>query len=145
MGKKKIIEKKEEVQSEKVTPKTSELKSSKKKIDIGRVYISASYNNTMITVTDENGNVIAWASSGALGFSGPKKATPFASSKIVAAITEKIKKNGPLNVHIKVKGTSSGRDAALRSLANQGFNILSIEDITPVPHNGPRPKKTRRV
>ncbi|OGM91752.1 30S ribosomal protein S11 [Candidatus Wolfebacteria bacterium RIFCSPLOWO2_01_FULL_45_19] len=114
-------------------------------METGCVYISASYNNTMVTVTDEKGNVVAWASSGALGFSGPKKATPFASSKIIAAITEKVRKSGPLNVHVKLKGASSGRDAALRSLANQGFNILSIADITPIAHNGPRPKKARRI
>jgi small subunit ribosomal protein S11 len=147
MGKKKVIEKtafsEEGDANQKVFGR--EEKSVSKKIDTGRVYISASYNNTIITVTDERGNVVAWASSGSLGFSGPKKATPFASSKIVSAIAEKIKKSGPLNVYVKVKGVSAGRDAAIRSLANQGFNILSIEDITPVPHNGPRPPKTRRV
>lgn len=147
MGKKKIIEKTAEpsLEKEKAEAKPSEIKSGGKKIDTGCIYISASYNNIMVTVTDDKGNVIAWASSGSLGFSGPKKATPFASSKIIAAITEKVRKSGPMNVHVKVKGVSSGRDAALRSLANQGFNLLSIEDITPVPHNGPRPKKVRRV
>lgn len=144
MGKKKIIQKSEEKITE-TAPAAKAVKEVSKKIDTGRIYISASYNNTIITVTDEKGNVVAWASSGSLGFSGPKKATPFASSKIVSVIAEKIKKSGPVNVHVKVKGVSSGRDAAIRSLVNQGFNVLSIADITPIPHNGPRPKKVRRV
>ena len=116
-----------------------------KKVSEGRVYINASYNNTVITVTDNSGNVLAWGSAGSLGFSGPKKATPFASSKVIAAIAEKIKATGPNTVSIIVKGVGSGRDSAIRSLINQGFDILSIKDVTPVPHNGPRPVKTRRV
>lgn len=116
-----------------------------KKFDKGRIYIKASYNNTLLTVTDDEGEVIAWASAGSLGFSGPKKATPFASSKVVAALVEKLKKSGPVNVRVFVSGVGSGRDAAIRSLTNQGFNILSIKDVTPIPHNGPRPPKPRRV
>jgi small subunit ribosomal protein S11 len=109
------------------------------------VYINASYNNTLITITDEGGNVVAWSSAGALGFSGPKKATPFASAKVIAALAEKIQKSGPFNVRVFVSGIGGGRDSALRSLANRGFNILAIKDVTPIPHNGPRPKKVRRV
>ncbi|MGC9968657.1 MAG: 30S ribosomal protein S11 [Minisyncoccia bacterium] len=116
-----------------------------KKVQEGRIYINASYNNTTITVTDLAGNVLAWASAGSLGFSGPKKATPFASSKVIAAIAEKIQTTGPQDISIIVKGIGSGRDSAIRSLINQGFNILSIKDATPVPHNGPRPPKVRRV
>lgn len=116
-----------------------------KRIPSGRVYINATYNNTVITVTDDKGNVITWASAGSLGFSGPKKATPFASSKVVAAITEKIQSTGPQDVSVIVKGIGSGRDSAIRSLINHGFNLLSITDATPVPHNGPRPVKVRRV
>jgi len=116
-----------------------------KKLEVGRVYINASYNNTVITVTDEKGNVVAWASSGSLGFSGPKKATPFASTKIVAAIAEKLASNAPGSVEIIVKGVGGGRDSAIRSLINHGFNVTSIKDATPIPHNGPRPKKVRRV
>ncbi|MBI5079383.1 30S ribosomal protein S11 [Candidatus Wolfebacteria bacterium] len=116
-----------------------------KKIENGFIYIDATYNNTLISITDRGGNVVAWASAGSLGFSGPKKATPFAASKIVAAIAEKVKKTGPFNVEVVVKGVGSGRDSAIRSLANQGFNIISIKDVTPVPHNGPKPPKTRRV
>jgi len=120
-------------------------KSLAKKVEIGRVYINASYNNTVISITDDKGNVLAWSSAGALGFSGPKKATPFAAAKIVAALAEKIQKSGPVNVRAFVAGIGGGRDSALRSLANRGFNILSIKDVTPIPHNGPRPPKVRRV
>lgn len=116
-----------------------------KKVDLGKVYVNASYNNTTITVTDPLGNVLAWASAGSLGFTGPKKATPFASSKVIAAIAEKIEASGPKDIHVIVKGIGSGRDSAIRSLINHGFNILSIKDATSVPHNGPRPRKVRRV
>ena len=116
-----------------------------KKIENGKVFVNASYNNTVITVTDASGNVLAWSSAGALGFSGPKKATPFAASKIVAALSEKMKKSGPFNLDIVVKGVGSGRDSAIRTFAAQGFNINSVKDATPIPHNGPRPPKTRRV
>lgn len=116
-----------------------------KKVEVGRVYINASYNNTTITVTDATGNVLAWASAGSLGFSGPKKATPFASSKVIAAIAEKIQNSGPHDISVIVKGIGSGRDSAIRSLINHGFNILSIKDATPVPFNGPRAPKVRRV
>lgn len=150
MGQKKVAQKtesellKEKEVSEAAVAKAS-TKEGGKKIDTGRVYIKASYNNTMLTVTDENGNVVAWASAGSLGFSGPKKATPFAASKVAATLAEKLKKTGPINIHILVNGVGAGRDSAIRSLANQGFNILSIQDVTPIPHNGPRPVKVRRV
>ena len=98
-----------------------------------------------VAVSDDGGNILAWASAGSLGFNGPKKATPFASSKVIAAITEKLKSTGPMNVDILVKGVGGGRDSALRSLINQGFVVGSIRDITPIPHNGPRKKKVRRV
>lgn len=116
-----------------------------KKVEEGRVYVNASYNNTVVTVTDLMGNVLAWSSAGALGFAGPKKATPFASSKVIAAITEKLKATGPSRVSVVVKGVGGGRDSAVRSLINQGFDVLSIKDATPIPHNGPRPPKVRRV
>ena len=116
-----------------------------KRVQEGKVYINATYNNTVVTITDMNGNVIAWASAGSLGFSGPKKATPFASSKVIAAITEKVQASGPKDISIIVKGIGSGRDSAIRTLINNGFNVLSIKDATPVPHNGPRPAKVRRV
>jgi small subunit ribosomal protein S11 len=123
----------------------SSAKRKAKHVQEGKVYINATYNNTVVTVTDTSGNVLAWASAGSLGFSGPKKATPFASSKVIAAITEKIQASGPKDISVIVKGIGSGRDSAIRSLINNGFNILSIKDATPVPHNGPRPAKIRRV
>ena len=116
-----------------------------KKLEKGRVYVKASYNNTLISITDEKGNLLAWSSAGSLGFAGPKKATPFAASKVIAALAEKVKKFGPVNVSVFVSGVGGGRDSAIRSLANQGFNILSIKDVTPIPHNGPKPPKVRRV
>ncbi|MDO8504626.1 MAG: 30S ribosomal protein S11 [Candidatus Liptonbacteria bacterium] len=116
-----------------------------KRTERGRVYINASYNNTVITVTDEKGNVLAWASAGSLGFSGPKKATPFASSKVIAAIAEKLKDAGPQAVDVFVRGIGGGRDSALRSLVNHGFDLISVKDVTPIPHNGPKPRKVRRV
>lgn len=152
MGKKKIIQKTEaEILEEKekldtaMTKAASKSRKESKKIEVGRAYINATYNNTTLTITDKAGNVLAWSSAGSLGFSGPKKATPFAASKVVAAIVEKLKKSKPDNLEIIVKGVGSGRDSAVRSLANQGFNILLIKDVTPIPHNGPRPKKVRRV
>ena len=127
------------------TKAASSAKRKAKHVQEGKVYVNATYNNTVVTVTDTTGNVLAWASAGSLGFSGPKKATPFASSKVIAAITEKIQASGPKDISVIVKGIGSGRDSAIRSLINNGFNILSIKDATPVPHNGPRPPKIRRV
>jgi small subunit ribosomal protein S11 len=151
MGKKKVIKKSEEEvlketdKMETAIAKSSTKKSSSKKIENGRVYVSATYNNTLLSVTDDKGSLIAWSSAGSLGFSGPKKATPFAASKVVAALAEKLKKVGLVNIVVIVKGVGGGRDSAIRSLAGQGFNILSIKDVTPIPHNGPRPKKARRI
>ena len=120
-------------------------KSASKKFENGRVYVKASYNNTLISITDDKGNLVAWSSAGALGFAGPKKATPFAASKVISALAEKIRKSGPFNERVFISGVGGGRDSSLRSLANQGFSILSIKDVTPIPHNGPKPPKIRRV
>ncbi len=119
--------------------------SSQKKIQKGRVYIKATYNNTIVSVTDDRGNLVAWSTAGSLGFAGPKKATPFAASKIVATVTEKLKKSGPTEVSVFVNGFGGGRDSAIRSFINQGFNVLSITDVTPQPHNGVRAPKPRRI
>ncbi|MEK7146882.1 MAG: 30S ribosomal protein S11 [Patescibacteria group bacterium] len=149
MGKKKIVKTTDAaVLADKVKLETAMTKaavSGSKKIEAGRVYINASYNNTMVTVADKNGQVLAWVSAGSVGFSGPKKATPFAATKVIEAITEKIQRSGPFNVDVVVKGVGSGRDSAIRALINRGFSILSIKDVTPIPHNGPRPPKVRRV
>ncbi|MDI6734017.1 MAG: 30S ribosomal protein S11 [Patescibacteria group bacterium] len=150
MGKKKVAKKfnEETINDSKsvstaINEKTSRV--IKHKIENGCIYIQASFNNTIMTVTDDKGNVITWLSAGSIGFSGPKKATPFAASRVAEAIAEKIKRSGPFNIRIFVRGIGKGRDSAVRSLAAQGFNILSIKDITPVPHNGPKPPKVRRV
>jgi len=147
MGKKKVAEAKTEtVKAKSVAgPEVSSTKRESRKVDSGRVYIKASYNNTVVTVTDAKGNVLAWATAGSLGFFGPKKATPFAASKIVSAIAEKIAKTGPVDVDVVVSGIGAGRDSAIRSLVNVGFNVMSIRDVTPIPHNGPKPPKVRRI
>lgn len=154
MGKKKVIQVEKTAQQaikendavESAVVKAGDAVSSKvKKIEKGKVFVKASYNNTIVTVTDEKGGVLAWASAGALGFSGPKKATPFAASKVIATLTEKLKKSGPVDVAVYVNGVGGGRDSAIRSLINQGFNVASITDVTPIPHNGPKPPKVRRV
>ncbi|MBI2888413.1 MAG: 30S ribosomal protein S11 [Candidatus Liptonbacteria bacterium] len=142
-GKPKVVNAAAETPKDAVVPAKLEKKA--KGLERGRVYINASYNNTTVTVTDGAGNVVAWASAGALGFAGPKKATPFASSKVIAAIGEKLKSAWPASLEVIVKGVGSGRDSAVRSLINHGCNIVSIKDVTPVPHNGPRPPKIRRV
>lgn len=111
----------------------------------GAVHILATYNNTMITLTDERGGVLGWSSAGAMGFKGTKKATPFAAARIAENIAEKAKKIGLEEVIVLVKGVGAGRESAIRSLANHGLNISLIKDVTPMPHNGPRAKKIRRV
>ena len=118
---------------------------SSKKIQKGRVYVKATYNNTIVSVTDDRGNLVAWSTAGSLGFAGPKKATPFAASKIVAAVSEKLKKSGPTDIAVFVTGFGGGRDSAIRSFINQGFNVMSITDVTPIPHNGVRAPKPRRI
>lgn len=146
MGKKKIITKTsntENIKTEGVVKKS--LSKKIKKVDLAKVYINATYNNTFVTVTDPQGNVLSWASAGSVGFSGPKKATPFAASKVVSIISEKIKPFEIKNIEIYVKGIGSGRDSAVRSFANGGFNVVLLKDVTPIPHNGPRPPKPRRV
>ncbi len=154
MGKKKI-----QTQSEtELLKETADLESVQKKVsataqqatggkrlDRGRVYIQSTYNNILISITDTKGEVIAWSSAGTMGFRGPKKATPYAASKTVESLMEKIKKSGLHDVDIFVKGVGSGREGAIRAFAAQGLNISSIKDVTPVPHNGCRPRKVRRV
>jgi small subunit ribosomal protein S11 len=147
MGQKKVVEKKAEEtkETESKSVAKSALAKKYKNVENVRIYINSTYNNTIITVTDLNGNVLTWASAGSLGFSGPKKATPFAASKVASVIAEKIKPLEIKNMEIYVKGIGAGRDSAIRSLAEAGFNIVLLKDVTPIPHNGPRPPKVRRV
>jgi small subunit ribosomal protein S11 len=111
----------------------------------GRLYIASSYNNTVITLTDRKGDVLGWATAGSIGFKGAKKSTPFAASKVSEVIAAAAKKIGIERVEVLVKGIGAGRESAIRSLASRGLEITSIKDITPVPHNGCRPPKARRV
>ncbi len=111
----------------------------------GRAYIQATYNNTIVTLTDTIGNVLSWSSAGRLGFKGPKKATPYAASIIVKDVVDKVKDTGLKEVQVFVKGVGMGRESAVRSLYTNGLNIVSVKDITPIPHNGCRPPKVRRV
>jgi len=111
----------------------------------GRVYIKSSYNNTLVLFTDMHGNSLAWSSAGLLGFKGAKKATTYAANQVALDANEKVQKYGLKDIEVFVRGVGSGRDAALRALAQKGYNLLAIKDITPVPHNGCRPKKPRRV
>lgn len=149
MGKKRIIKQTtEEVLKEKearevATKAKKEVKG--KKIVRGKAFIQATYNNTIITITDLDGNVLAWESAGAVGFKGPKKATPFAASRAVDSLVKKLAKTGLKEAMVFVKGVGSGREAAVRALANQGIDVLSVKDVTPIPHNGCRPRKPRRV
>jgi len=111
----------------------------------GRAYIKSSYNNTLVLFTDMHGNSLAWSSAGLLGFKGAKKATTYAANQVALDAHEKVQKYGLKDIEVFVKGVGSGRDAALRALAQKGYNLLAIKDVTPVPHNGCRPKKPRRV
>lgn len=150
MGKKRIIQKSEEEllkEREKIDARVKkEIRVSvAPKGEEGRIYIFSSYNNTIMTLTDSKGNALTWVSAGSIGFKGTKKATPFAASKVAEAISLNAKKIGIDKIAIFIKGIGSGRESALRSLAARGLNIISIKDITPIPHNGCRPPKVRRV
>lgn len=116
-----------------------------KQVPRGNAYISATYNNTIITITDPNGNTLGWASAGMSGFKGPKKATPYAASVVVKTLMDKIADYGVKEVSIFVKGIGAGREGAIRALHTNGLNVVAINDITPIPHNGCRPPKSRRV
>jgi len=121
-------------------------KKAKKNIARGVVYVAATFNNTVITVTDEMGNVLAWSSAGALGFKGSKKSTPFAATEAVADAMTKAMEHGIKEVGIKVQGPGSGRDTAVKAIgATEGIRVAWLKDITPLPHNGCRPPKQRRV
>ena len=128
------------------TRKVVKKKVARKNIARGIVYISATFNNTMVTVTDEMGNAIAWSSAGGLGFKGSKKSTPYAAQQAVEDAMSKAKEHGIKEVGIKVRGPGSGRETAIKSVgAYEGIKVLFLKDITPLSHNGCRPPKRRRV
>jgi small subunit ribosomal protein S11 len=151
MGKKHIVEANQEAllkEKEKVEEslkKEARVKPTIKKIAEGKLYISSSYNNTIITLTNLSGEVLAWKTAGSVGFKGTKKATSFAASRVAEAVANICKKIGIERIEVLIKGIGAGRESSVRTLVAQGLNIVSIKDITPIPHNGCRPKKTRRV
>lgn len=125
--------------------RTRTKKKEKKNILNGVVHIQSTFNNTIITITDASGNVVSWSSSGVQGFKGSRKSTPFAAQMAAEDAVKKAMEHGMKNVEVYVKGPGSGRESALRSLQTAGFNVVSIKDVTPIPHNGCRPPKRRRV
>lgn len=144
MGKKRIV-KKEEGGAEAGAQARTEGKSSKKKLESGILYVQSTYNNTKVLLTDPKGNALAWSSSGSLGFKGAKKGTPFAAAKIGELIGEKAGGMGIKAVEVIVKGVGSGRESSIRGFLSKGIDLISVKDVTPVPHNGPKPPKPRRV
>lgn len=144
--------KKDEVKKETVSKETAEVavvakkaKKSKRQVLKGRANVQCTYNNTIITISDLSGAVLGWSSSGHLSFKGAKKSTPYAATQVVADVTEKVRKYGLQELEVFVKGIGSGREASIRALSNNGFNLTSIKDVTPMPHNGCRPRRPRRI
>ncbi len=133
----------------KAPAKTSKKKAFKKKekknVPVGVVHIQATFNNTIVTVTDQTGNTVAWSSAGSLGFRGSRKGTPFAAQQAALTAANKAKESGMRTVEVRVAGPGAGRESAIRTLATVGLEVKSIKDVTPIPHNGCRPPKKRRV
>jgi len=150
MGKKQVTKENQEdtiKDSEKIDQnlkKEVKVKSAER-VSEARVYVSSSYNNTIVTLTNSRGQVLVSKSAGAVGFKGAKKATSFAASRVAEAIANICKKIGVEKLEVYIKGVGAGRESAVRTLVNQGLNVVSIKDVTPIPHNGVRPKKIRRV
>ncbi len=142
MGKKRIVKKGEEGSSDNKSGASSV---SKKRADTGILNVQSTYNNTKVVLTDVKGNTLCWSSSGSLGFRGAKKGTPFAAAKVGEIVGTKGLAMGIKEVAVVVKGVGSGRESAIRGFIAKGINLTSVKDTTPVPHNGPKPKKPRRV
>jgi small subunit ribosomal protein S11 len=144
-----LAEESGDVTAEAVEVSEAETKKKKKKlkrqITKGQAHIKCTYNNTMVMISDANGGMLGWSSSGLLGFKGAKKATPYAATQVVHDVAEKVKKYGMHELDVFVKGVGSGRESSIRTLANKGFELTAIKDVTPIPHNGCRAKKPRRV
>ncbi|MDO8594982.1 MAG: 30S ribosomal protein S11 [bacterium] len=141
MGKKRIVKKSGETRE----AGASTTRTPRRKLESAVLYVEATYNNTKISLTDPAGNVVSWSSSGSLGFTGAKKGTPFAAAKVGEALAAKAQTMGVRDVSVVVKGVGSGRESSIRGFINKGFSIVGIKDATPVPHNGPRPPRARRV
>ncbi len=140
MGKKRIVKKGGEDAG-----KATSSRLSRKKLDSGMLYVEATYNNTKVALADQSGNVVTWSSSGSLGFSGAKKGTPFAAAKVGELVGDRATQMGVREVAVVVSGVGAGRESSIRAFASKGIGIMSIKDTTPVPHNGPRPPRPRRV
>ena len=125
--------------------KAAPKKKLRKGVTRGIAHVSSTFNNTMVTITDPNGETISWASAGTVGFKGARKSTPFAAGRAAEKAASEARKHGMLEVEVKVKGPGSGREQAILNLQNAGLKISGIEDVTPLPHNGCRPPKKRRV
>ena len=126
-------------------PKQIKKQKIQRRVTSGRVYVTATFNNTIVTLTDTAGNTLAWGSSGGSGFKGARRATPFAAISAMEAVAQKAKEMGMSACELYIKGPGSGRDATIKALRGAGINITMIADVTPIPHNGPRAKKRRRV
>jgi small subunit ribosomal protein S11 len=135
----------EEVKKVKVVAKAKVKKSTLKVTESGKVFIMATFNNTLITITNEKGETVAWSSAGAAGFKGARKSTPYAATTAMENAAKKALEKGIRSVEVYVKGPGAGRDAALRAIKSAGLSISLIADITPIPHNGPRASKKRRI
>ncbi|MDP3902303.1 MAG: 30S ribosomal protein S11 [bacterium] len=142
MGKKRIIKKGGSAEGGKGAAAN---KAPKKKLSTGILHVQSTYNNVMVTLTDSSGGVVCWSTSGSLGFKGAKKGTPFAAAKVAENVAEKANTMGIKDVDVVVKGVGAGRESAIRTFNSKGIEIKSIKDTTPVPHNGPKPPKPRRV
>lgn len=131
--------------AKKVQLKAKKKSAEQKQVSAGKIFITATFNNTLVTLTDTKGETLAWSSSGNAGFKGARKATPFAAISAVEKVASKGKSVGLSTIEVYIKGPGPGRDASIRALKSAGLNISMIADVTPVPHNGPRMKKRRRV
>lgn len=130
--------------AKKITKATKKQKVARQ-VSHARAYVQASFNNTIVSVTDQNGDVLGWASAGMVGFKGPKKSTPYAAQQVVKRVVESIKDNNVKEVSVFVKGIGGGREGAIRAFHANGIQVMAINDVTPIPHNGCRPRKPRRV
>jgi small subunit ribosomal protein S11 len=144
MGKKRIIKKQGTSVNEGLRSRALS-RAAKKKVDKGTLHIQATYNNTIVTLTDKNGNALMASSSGCLGFKGAKKSTPFAAAKVGELVADKALQMGMKEVNVVIRGVGAGRESTMRAFSTKGISITGIRDETPVPFNGPRPKKPRRV
>jgi small subunit ribosomal protein S11 len=149
MGKKRLVKTEQDpaASSDKASSgeKSEEVKSSRRRVDSGVLYVESTYNNTKLTLTDNKYNTVAWSSSGSLGFKGAKKGTPFAAAKVGETLALKAQTLGVKEVKVIVKGVGSGRESAIRGFISKGINLTTIQDKTAVPHNGPKPPKPRRT